>query len=405
MTCTLIAAFIQDGILDWSTTIESVFPRAKGTPYAGVTVEMLLAHHSGLPANIDWYAIDDTLDIHKQRLDVVAQALAIAPIHPPGTALLYSNLGIVVAATMLEELMGHSWEYLIETNLFGPLGLTSIGYGPPDGARDPLGRFKSTGLPAQPHDKLADNPPVMSPAGRVHASLADLSRYYLFHLRGHLGTLPASAQRLTRETFLKLHSDPYGDGTCLGWFKIPQRNQTWAKGDVYTHSGSNTLWNAVVWMAPSIDMVIFAVTNDDINGASACNDAVLQSITMHQYCNEFSDKESCDNSDKHPQFKCRFKTTSSPDSAIMTHQCVPASEAYERVYDWETTPVSSHGTDILRAVGISFAALLVLLGFGAYKMRSRVNEIASSESASRHMELGGPGEYVFMSQDLDDHAR
>jgi len=78
-TATLVVRLLEDGRLDWSTTVEEVFPelRSRFDPsYRRVTTEMLLAHCAGLPhdfrVNAAWMrAVRRRGLIQRQRLDLV----------------------------------------------------------------------------------------------------------------------------------------------------------------------------------------------------------------------------------------------------------------------------------------------------------------------------------------------
>ena len=50
------------------------------------------------------------------------------------TEFLYSNAGYVIAGAMLEQVTGESWEELIRTEVFEPLGMTRAGFGAPGSA-------------------------------------------------------------------------------------------------------------------------------------------------------------------------------------------------------------------------------------------------------------------------------
>ncbi len=62
----------------------------------------------------------------------------------------------------------------------------------------------------------------------------------------------------------------------MGWVVLD--NQPWTGGPALTHSGSNTMWFAVVWLAPAKDFAVLVACNQ---AAAACNDAVLALIADH----------------------------------------------------------------------------------------------------------------------------
>ena len=78
----------------------------------------------------------------------------------------------------------------MQEELFGPLGMTSAGFGAPgepaDARRSPGDTAAPSRGPVEPGPN-ADNPPAIGPAGTVHASLADWAKYAALHLRGAQG--------------------------------------------------------------------------------------------------------------------------------------------------------------------------------------------------------------------------
>jgi CubicO group peptidase (beta-lactamase class C family) len=260
MTATLAAMFIEEGKLNWDTTIADVFPELKGTldkQYETVTVEQLLMHRGGVPGNppdAAWKrAWEQKGTPTQQRREFIEAVLSKPPEAPPGTKMIYSNQGYAIVGAMLEKLTGTPWETLITERLFKPLHMDSAGFGPPGtiGAVDePWGhtsKFFIT-VPLQ-----TDNPPAIGPAGRVHCSLDDLARYTIFHMqRAQAGGL------LKPETLAKLHTPPSGGEYACGWVVV---KRGWAGGTALMHNGSNTMWYVVMWLAPEKDFSVVVGTN------------------------------------------------------------------------------------------------------------------------------------------------
>ena len=259
MTATLAAMFIEEGKLRWDTTIAEAFPEWKGSmnpTYAGVTVEQLLTHRGGVPANPPasaWSrAWEEKGSPREQRLDFISAVLQEPPQTAPGTKMIYSNQGYAIVGAMLEKLAGKPWEELISERLFQPLRMSSTGFGPPGtlGQVDqPWGHVRFAWM-TQPRQK--DNPPAIAPGGRVHCSLEDLARFVRFHLQ------PEGSGLLKPETVRKLHTPPEGGDYACGWISV-KRN--WAGGKALMHNGSNTMWYLVMWLAPEKNFAVIAATN------------------------------------------------------------------------------------------------------------------------------------------------
>jgi CubicO group peptidase (beta-lactamase class C family) len=182
MTATLLAKLIERGRLKWESTMGEAFPELAaefGAEARGITVLQLLCHRSGLKPNPD-LVLYDGADGAKERLRLVKDELSKAPQHKPGTHFEYSNLGYSIVGAITEKITSKSWEQAMEDEVSGPLGMTSVGFG-------------GTGTPGQMDEPVAgngpamDNPPVLSPAGRVHCTIQDWARFIAYQLRGARG--------------------------------------------------------------------------------------------------------------------------------------------------------------------------------------------------------------------------
>jgi CubicO group peptidase (beta-lactamase class C family) len=179
-------------------------------------------------------------------------ALAMPPKGPPVATFEYSNNGYVVAGAMLERKLGASWEELISTRLFAPLGLASAGFGAPGRKGEtvePVGHAKGVlgSLAAyRVGEGVSDNPVALGPAGRVHMSLADLLTY----LAAHRDEDPI----LRPESWRTLHKPPFGGDYAMGFIVKPD-------GSLW-HNGSNTLWYAEARFDAAAGLAAAAVAND-----------------------------------------------------------------------------------------------------------------------------------------------
>ncbi|HZW10149.1 MAG TPA: serine hydrolase domain-containing protein, partial [Phycisphaerales bacterium] len=259
MTATVAAILVEQGKIEWDTTVGQVFGGEFEDLHEGfraATLEQLLRHRAGCstpPPAAAWAeAWKQEGSLRMQRDRFVRAVLAEPPAYEPGTERAYSNQGYAVAGAMLERAWGGeatTWEELAEELLFAPLGMTTAAFGAPGSAEavdQPRGHVEGPvpGLPpkAVPPGPHSDNPPAISPAGRAHMALEDWARYVREHLRGRHGR----SELLPREAWEHLHSDPFGEGYGLGWGVL---GRAWG-GTVITHSGSNTMWYCVVWASP-----------------------------------------------------------------------------------------------------------------------------------------------------------
>jgi CubicO group peptidase (beta-lactamase class C family) len=284
MTATLAGILIDEGKLRWNTTIIEVFPELKGKmnpQYESVTLEKLLQHRGGVPGrppSAAWTrAWEEKGTPTEQRREFIEAVLAQAPEAAPGTKMIYSNQGYAIVGAMLEKITKRDYESLITEKLFKPLHMDSVGFGVPGtkGQVDqPWGHIQNVFMstPVQ-----SDNPPAITPAGRVHCSLNDLAKFAMLHLQRGTNSL------LKNETMAKLHSLPQGvadsntgESYACGWVVL---ERGWAGGTALMHNGSNTMWYIVMWLAPEKNFAVIAATN--IAGSDAeqgCDAAAVAMI-------------------------------------------------------------------------------------------------------------------------------
>ena len=289
MTAALIAQAVEQGALRWDATLGEVFPEladAMAPPYRRATIEHLLTHRAGLaPAGRSWPEGMSFQDVHRlpgsprrQRYEYLQKMLAQSPECDPGEAFHYSNAGYTALGVALEQALDQSWEGLMAERLFGPLGMASAGFGAMgdvDRMDQPWqhrsGRRPGTFVPVPP-GPMADNPDAIGPGGKVHASMADWARFIAAMLAGAQGRPGLMAP----ETCERLLTPPPGGDYAGGWH-VARRD--WGGGRVYSHTGSNNMNFAVVWMAPQINGAVMVATNAAGDGVdAACDRAIWKTI-------------------------------------------------------------------------------------------------------------------------------
>lgn len=272
MTATLMARLVERGLIGWNTPLAKVFPKEsrKFHPLARtITLEQLLSHTSGLPANPHRELVTKARAagdkrISRQRLELTETMLARAPLHQPGSRYLYSNTGYIIAGAIAGKLLKTSWERAMRKEVFEPLGMKTPGFGAPNG-KNPRGHLVSVKGTRQATftGYLGDNPAIYGPAGGIHLSLDDWLKFARDHLGAH--------QLLRRESYVKLHQ-PVLNNYALGW----GTRERGGKITRLAHDGSNTLWYARIslWLSRGKGFVIVA------NDAATSTKKAVQEIDM-----------------------------------------------------------------------------------------------------------------------------
>jgi len=280
ITASLAAVLIDEGVLNWQTTIREVFPNLEMLPdYEKITIAQLLSHRAGLPKNYKngkttWKIDYDFDEEHGStpkdlRLQYLENTVQDKPLRPPGEMVHYSNSGYIIAGAMMEQATHRSIYDLWQEKIFIPLGISSAGYGPPatsEPHKQPLGHYwdeKSNAfVPYQ-----ADFPSFFSPAGYMHMNMEDWAKFILMHMDSY----PAQKDRMIEPgTLHRLHEPPdmakwdinidLGLNYAMGWF-----TKTDKEGDkLIWHGGRGFDFNAQVIVDLNDKSAILVVSTSEL---------------------------------------------------------------------------------------------------------------------------------------------
>jgi len=268
MTAYVVGRLVDRGEINWDDTLAMLLPDtadAMHPDFRVVTVDQLLSHRAGLPANADQDAIglDGSTPPHAQRLHVARHVLAKAPKHMPGSAFGYSNLGYIVLGAALQQRTGASWEDLIERELFAPLNITTCGFGPVSTDQSPEGNWAHEHDGKRYRPTQSDNPAYLGPAGTVHCSLSDWGRFATAMFEVQMGDRQSGVDDPTRtlraSTRQRLGTAVSQDPAYARGWMVSSR---FPLGEpVLTHDGSNTVNYASIVIAPQRGLALLTVCN------------------------------------------------------------------------------------------------------------------------------------------------
>jgi CubicO group peptidase (beta-lactamase class C family) len=143
VTAVAVMMLVEEGKLSLDEPVTTYLPELKDlrviaeqdekrtvlvSPDKSITLRMLLSHTAGMIFITPFqrkFGID-SLSISKALNTFVMTPLA----HQPGTKYLYSNIGIDVAATAVEQVSGMPFETFLEKRLFEPLGMKETTFFP-----------------------------------------------------------------------------------------------------------------------------------------------------------------------------------------------------------------------------------------------------------------------------------
>ena len=289
LTATLLAQLIEAGSLRWESTLQEIFPEISvRSEFLNVTVEMLAAHRSGITSDMgavengqlwSWMWQNNSTPTISQRYEISRRLLAFPAQYKPGTRYLYSNWNYIIIGAVLEKFSNVSWEELMQQKIFAPLNMASCGFGAAGNSAlatpdQPWPHVLQDGVfISVPSAGALDNPQSFGPAGTVHCSLGDWSKFLQVHLNGFR---QRNTPILRAVSFAKLHTPyPGQEYTPGGWLSFSMGNQM-----VLQHTGSNTMNFANVLLFPAKDIGFVATTNAGDAGTAMFDftDAVIGAL-------------------------------------------------------------------------------------------------------------------------------
>ena len=312
MASTLLAIFVEDGILRWDSTLASTVSDVFGggelpNGYGGISLLQLLNQTSGVRGNpcppdemhLAWALHGAGEPPKEQRRGFCRAFMTNVPLlTAPGAnpKHVYSNVNFTLAALMVEEATDRAWEELMVERLFAPLGMSSAGFGAPGAGEDLAARQRhpwphaqgSDGKmkPVDPVENHADNPHVLTPAGRVHCSLEDWGRYLAVHLNHNVASEKLGLSHSTMEVLEgRQLRESLGTDYAGGWLLCKRHWASCAEdssGWTLSHGGSNTMNFCQAWLAPAKGLAVFVCCNSSPPSASSATDEAIVELLRLQ---------------------------------------------------------------------------------------------------------------------------
>ncbi|MFI6962020.1 serine hydrolase domain-containing protein [Streptomyces sp. NPDC050255] len=298
-TAAVVLQLVGEGRLSLEDTVERWLPgvvRGSGLDGSRITVRQLLQHTSGIPEVLPEIAALNSADGYRAerfRTYTPEELAGLAGLAGPATrrsedvpteaAWSYSNTNYILAAMIIREVTGRSWDREVEDRIIRPLGLSGTSTpgtspfipGPHAHAYAAFGTGAGKG-PGSGIDVTVLNPSMAIGSGAVVSTTHDLSRFYAALLGGRL-LEPAELAEMTATVPAPGMGVSYGLGlgeiplTCGGtYFGHPGEllgYRTWAG---ITRDGSRT---AVVYATsdggPDTQQAMRTLVDQELCGAAA----------------------------------------------------------------------------------------------------------------------------------------
>ena len=260
VTVPLVLQLVEAGHLHLGQRVASILPQFETGGKDAITIGQLLTHTSGLPAHVQFWQTATCASYVRHSV------LATHPATAPDLEVVYSDLGFMTLAFILEEVTGLTIDELAAKNLFEPLGLKGTGFCPEQGApcvATEVVAERGGTVVGTVHDENAHALNGVAGHAGLFAPIGDVARLAMMWARE--GTVDgvrclsrASVTAATRD-----HTSWISPRSArgLGWVRSP--NPFWAPADLaspgaYGHTGFT---GTSVLIDPELDAWVVLLTN------------------------------------------------------------------------------------------------------------------------------------------------
>jgi len=293
VTTTLTAKLVEGDFpapLDLDARIDRYLPEwANGPDPHGwrpkVTVRHLLTHTSGLPPFKEYWRTSTG------KQDTLTRIFAEPLDYEPGTKEVYSDLGIILMAQIIERLTGRSLDDLAKAYIFSPLGMKDTTYRPAQKLWPWIAptefdkNLRHKLVQGEVHDENAFTMGGVSGHAGVFSTAPDLAAFCQTLLNGGVYTHRGILKRATIAQFTTPQQLSNGTRT-LGW-AVPTEGSS--SGHFFSaHSFGHTGFTGTsIWIDPDRQVFVVLLTNrvnptrENMKIAqvrSAVHDAVMQAL-------------------------------------------------------------------------------------------------------------------------------
>ena len=266
VTTTLVAKLAEGDFavpLDLDAKIERYLPEWASGPNAEwrhrVTVRHLLTHTSGLPPFKEYWSTS------KSKQDTLTKIFAEPLEYEPGTKEVYSDLGIILMAEIIERLTGRTLDDLAKSFIFSPLGMKDTMYRPPKKLWPQIAptefdkNLRHRLVQGEVHDENAFAIGGVSGHAGVFGTAPDLAAFCQILLNGGV----YAHQRILRRATIAQFTTPQqlsGGARTLGW-AVPTEGGS--SGHYFSaHSFGHTGFTGTsIWIDPDRQLFVVLLTN------------------------------------------------------------------------------------------------------------------------------------------------
>ncbi len=257
-TTTMAMLLYERGLLDLELSVAAIIPQfAPGDPRRlEVTLRMLLAHSSGLPAY-------KQLFLQAQSRDALLHAAITTPLAAdPAIRAEYSDIGFIVLGSALEKIADETLDRFCQREIFGPLGMVRTSFNPSNtwhGSIPPTAddrTFRKRIVQGEVQDENASVLGGSAGHAGLFATAHDMALFAHAMLSGGRPILRPGTLAL----FTKRENFPEGTSRALGWDtpSPPSQSGKYFSARSFGHLGYT---GTSLWIDPARQLSITLLTN------------------------------------------------------------------------------------------------------------------------------------------------
>jgi serine-type D-Ala-D-Ala carboxypeptidase len=257
-TTTMAMILYERGLIDLEAPVASIVPEFAGTDRrrGEVTVRMLLAHSSGLPAYEKLFLKATSRD------ELLAAAFATPLATDPGAIAEYSDIGFMILAVALERVADEGLDRFCQREIFGPLGMTHTAFDPPAAGRASIPptaedrSFRNRIIQGEVQDENASVLGGVAGHAGLFATTEDLATFAHVLLQGGAPLVRPETLAL----FTRRETVPAGTSRALGWDtpSAPSQSGKYFSARSFGHLGYT---GTSLWIDPERELSITLLTN------------------------------------------------------------------------------------------------------------------------------------------------
>jgi serine-type D-Ala-D-Ala carboxypeptidase len=257
-TTSMAMILYERGLIDLEAPVASIVPEFAGSDArrGDVTVHMLLAHSSGLPAYERLFLKSKT------RGELLAAAFTTPLTADPGTRAEYSDIGFIVLALTLERVADDSLDRFCQREIFGPLGMLHTAYNPPASWRAAIPptandlTFRKRIIQGEVQDENASVLGGVAGQAGLFATAEDLATFSHVLLQGGRPLVRPE----TLAFFTCRETAPAGTSRTLGWDtpSAPSQSGKYFSARSFGHLGYT---GTSLWIDPERQLSVTLLTN------------------------------------------------------------------------------------------------------------------------------------------------